>query len=245
MSLIKFSQSFVCRIKEIHWLYKIHNSTLRVKSGGCYQKGRHSRIINSSVYVDRDSCLILEDDAFILNTDVYVHGIIHIGKNSYLGDVNKRMRITIEDGKFRVGHHSKVSSDWVWIRFGGSINVGNYTNINYGGQLRSDESIIIGDYCMISYNVNVWDTNTHSFYSPKIRREITETYWPLYGKEIEKPKTLPVKIGNDVWIGENVSILKGTCIGNRVTIGLGTIIAGKEIPDDSTVISNQNVRILR
>ena len=36
-----------------------------------------------------------------------------------------------------------------------------------------------------------------------------------------------VKIGNNVWLGENVSILKGVTIGDNVIIGLGAVVVVK------------------
>ena len=45
-----------------------------------------------------------------------------------------------------------------------------------------------------------------------------------------------IKIGNNVWIGANCSILAGSDIGNNVTIGAGCVISSK-IPDNSIVLS--------
>ena len=45
----------------------------------------------------------------------------------------------------------------------------------------------------------------------------------------------PVKIGNDVWIGGNVTILPGVNIGNNVVIGAGAVV-NKDIPDNSLAV---------
>lgn len=44
-----------------------------------------------------------------------------------------------------------------------------------------------------------------------------------------------VKIGNNVWLGENVSILKGVTIGDNVIIGLGAVVT-KDIPSNSIAV---------
>lgn len=44
-----------------------------------------------------------------------------------------------------------------------------------------------------------------------------------------------VKIGNNVWLGENVTILKGVTIGDNVIIGIGSIVT-KNIPSNSVVV---------
>lgn len=47
--------------------------------------------------------------------------------------------------------------------------------------------------------------------------------------------TKPIKVGNDVYIGNNVIILPGVTIGNKVVIGAGAIVT-KDIPDNSLVV---------
>ncbi len=44
-----------------------------------------------------------------------------------------------------------------------------------------------------------------------------------------------VKIGNNVWMGENVTILKGVAIGDNVIIGLGSVVT-KDIPSNSIAV---------
>ena len=44
-----------------------------------------------------------------------------------------------------------------------------------------------------------------------------------------------VKIGNNVWLGENVTILAGVEIGNDVVIGIGSIVT-KSIPSNSLAV---------
>ena len=44
----------------------------------------------------------------------------------------------------------------------------------------------------------------------------------------------PVRIGNDVWIGGNVTILPGVTIGNNVVVAAGAVVT-KDIPDNTLV----------
>ena len=44
----------------------------------------------------------------------------------------------------------------------------------------------------------------------------------------------PVNIGNDVWIGGNVTILPGVNIGNNVVIAAGAVVT-KDVPDNSLI----------
>ena len=44
----------------------------------------------------------------------------------------------------------------------------------------------------------------------------------------------PVRIGNDVWIGGNVTILSGVTIGNNVVVAAGAVVT-RDVPDNSLV----------
>lgn len=44
----------------------------------------------------------------------------------------------------------------------------------------------------------------------------------------------PVNIGNDVWIGGNVTILPGVTIGNNVIVAAGAVVT-KDVPDNTLV----------
>nr|WP_302583589.1 DapH/DapD/GlmU-related protein [uncultured Schaedlerella sp.] len=47
--------------------------------------------------------------------------------------------------------------------------------------------------------------------------------------------TKPIKVGNDVYIGNNVIILPGVTIGNNIIIGAGAVVS-KDIPDNSVAV---------
>lgn len=47
--------------------------------------------------------------------------------------------------------------------------------------------------------------------------------------------TKPIVVGNDVYIGNNVIILPGVHIGDKVIIGAGSVVT-KDIPDNSLVV---------
>ena len=44
----------------------------------------------------------------------------------------------------------------------------------------------------------------------------------------------PVTIGDDVWIGGNVTILPGVAIGNNVVVAAGAVVT-KDVPDNCVV----------
>ena len=86
-------------------------------------------------------------------------------------------------------------------------------------KIKCFNNISIGQHVVISENVAIWDSNGHDI--------IRDGYI----------KSAPVKIGNHVWIGVNVIILKGVTIGNNVIIAAGSVV-NKDIPSDCLIAGN-------
>lgn len=170
----------------------------------------------------------------------------YIGEYSLLeqGENPVRPSYVITAGSLSVSDHVRLQCQKIWVRFGGRITIGRYTNINRGTEIRSDEFVSIGCFCRISYNIRIWDTNTHCIYTSEKRRKITQEHFPSFGYEYEKPQTQSVIIADDVWLGEKVSILKGTELGQGVIVGYNTTIINKKIPDNKRVVSKNDLLII-
>jgi len=89
--------------------------------------------------------------------------------------------------------------------------------INHNLNLSCFNKIEIGDNVAISENVTIRDSDNHCIIS-----------------ESEKPKSKPISIGNHVWIGINVTILKGVTIGDGAVIAAGSVVV-KDVPSNSLV----------
>lgn len=225
-------------LSEIKYKWIFHKSYFRVCTGANAKIGRNVIINNSRIIVTHGSSVEFGDNVRIENAVLSIDsGACIIGNNSIIGSASEKVMLNIESGKIQIGHHSKICASRFWVRFGGNIHIGDYTNINRGGEIRCDEFVSIGDYNQISYNVNIWDTNTHTVHSRDERRRITEEHYPYYGYENKRPKTKPIIIGNDCWIGENASILKGTIINDEVIVGYNCLLSNVEIPSKTTVVA--------
>lgn len=102
---------------------------------------------------------------------------------------------------------------------GKNIHVGEQFLMNYNGTILDVEKVEIGDYVMIGPNTLISTVN-HPL-SPKSRRQ---------NLGIAKS----IKIGSDVWIGGNVTILPGVTIGNNVVIAAGAVV-NKNVPSNCVV----------
>ena len=47
----------------------------------------------------------------------------------------------------------------------------------------------------------------------------------------------PITIGEDCWLGANVTVLPGVTIGDRCIIGAGSVVT-KDVPNDSVYVGN-------
>jgi acetyltransferase-like isoleucine patch superfamily enzyme len=144
-------------------------------------------------------------------------------------------KINIDTGNIFIDECSFIGAD-IFVRFGGKVTIGKYSGFSFGTEIVCDENISIGDYCMFSYNLNIYDTNSHST-DWRERRISLENR----GKETIKPTTKPVRIGNDVWIGKNSSILKGTTIGNRCIVGMDSKLVAGVYPSDTIIVSDATI----
>ena len=223
---------------ENKWRYRLQGNSVRVLQDSGFDISSGCRLRKSRIFVDSKSCIKLGNNVTISNCNIYIKGDVTIGNNTTLKDGI----YTIDNGILTIGHHCKLKAKRFWVRFGGIINIGDYTNVNDGSEVRCDESVHIGSYSRISYNVTIWDTNTHNMYTAEKRRELIEKYWPYFGKEIERPKTKPIYIGDDCWIGENATIFKGTTLNNEVIVGYGTMLTGQSIDTGKKVVNNMNLR---
>lgn len=119
-----------------------------------------------------------------------------------------------------------AKGDKVWIAKtfncdnGKNIFIGSNFTGNYNLTILDIREVRIGDNVMIGPNTLI--TTVGHPLSPKARRSHLG---------IAKPVT----IGNDVWIGGNVTILPGVTIGNNVVIGAGAVVS-KDIPDNSVAV---------
>jgi acetyltransferase-like isoleucine patch superfamily enzyme len=195
--------------------------------------GKNVKIQNSKIFLSSDSVFIVGDNTKIQNCSIYIKGSCIVGKNNIIGEKDIEVSFRI-NGKLKIEDFNKISAQ-IWMRFKSFLKIGSYNNINKKSQIRGDEKIIIGDFNQISYNVKIWDTNTHNIYKYNLRRNLTKKHYPSYGYEYEKPKTKPVVIGDDNWIGENVSLLKGTTIQNRVIVAYGCFITNFIVESNHTV----------
>ncbi len=95
------------------------------------------------------------------------------------------------------------------------IFIGEFTHFSNDISIVAFEQITIGSYCLIGDRVTMMDCDAHET-SPATRRK-------------SEGKKSPITIGNNVWIGSMVTILKGVQIGDNSVIQANSLVT-KHIP---------------
>lgn len=101
------------------------------------------------------------------------------------------------------------------LRPGAVIEIGDDTGMS-GTSICAATHISIGSGCLIGANVTITDTDFHAI-KPENRR---------YNIRFEDIATKPVRIGNNVFLGAGVIVLKGVTIGDNAVIGAGSVVVG-------------------
>jgi len=118
----------------------------------------------------------------------------------------------------------------------GRMVIGDYCYFT-NAVLLCELEVRIGNFVVIGWNTTISDTDFHPL-APAERIADAVALSPL-GKGRPRPAILklPVAIGDDVWIGPNVTILKGVRIGPGARIEAGSLIT-RDVPPRSRVLGN-------
>lgn len=91
----------------------------------------------------------------------------------------------------------------------GGIRIGDYCLISPGVRISSSCEIRIGNSCMLANGVYITDSDWHDVYN-----------------RVDTGKSAPVRIGENVWVGDRATICKGVTIGDNAIVGAGAVVVG-------------------
>ena len=140
--------------------------------------------------------------------------------------ISPRTEITVDRlGKLSIGKMFRLRSGAkARVRKNATVKIGENFSMSNNCMIVAWEKIEIGDNVQFGPGVLVYDQD-HDYQAPG-------------GLAAEKYKTSPVTIGNNVWIGANAIILRGSEIGDNCVIAAGTVVKGK-YPENSLTYQKQ------
>ncbi len=109
---------------------------------------------------------------------------------------------------------------------GQNITIGRRTFINMGCSFQDWGGIVIGDDCLIGHNCTICTVN-HSK-APERRGDMV---------------CAPVRLGNQVWVGANVTILPGVSIGDGAIIAAGAVVSRDVAP--ATIVGGIPAKLIK
>lgn len=158
----------------------------------------------TSIHIQGNSCRIdIGEDTLLENCKFFLSGNNQIVKIHAKGRI-RNTSFWLEDGNNR-------------------IEIGSGTSIE-GAHLAATEPdgcIELGEDCMLSYDIDIRNGDSHSILSLDKKERIN------YAKD--------VKIDNHVWIGAHSIILKGCHIGKDNVIGTGSVLSHLSTPPNCLI----------
>jgi len=135
-----------------------------------------------------------------------------------------------------IGEHCTMDGVHFAVGERGRIDIGNYCYF-CNVILLCELELRVGNYVVAGWNTTLADSDFHPI-SPAARIEDAIACSPLgHGRPRPLPQTLAIVVEDDVWIGPNVTILKGVRIGAGAFIEPGSLIT-QEIPPRTRVLGN-------
>ena len=89
----------------------------------------------------------------------------------------------------------------------GSITLGDYVLVSPGTRISACDEIVIGNSVMIANGAYITDSDWHG----------------IYDRTARDPRVTPVHIGDNAWIGDHATVLKG------VTVGENSVVAARAV----------------
>lgn len=132
--------------------------------------------------------------------------------------------------ELRIGPNCKLAGK-IFLSAGAKVTIGARTII-HGASFHVHEAgeVIVGDQCLFSHGISIRPSDAHRIF------DLTS------GERINLPA--PIQIGNHVWIGEQVSIMKGALIPDGCVVGIGSIVTGK-FDTPNCILEGAPARIVR
>lgn len=128
-------------------------------------------------------------------------------------------------GKIILGSKIVFTSSFsIVVRNKSTLAIGNGCTFNSNLKIKSEKEILIGDNCMIGWNVTFIDTDGHPIFIDNSR--------------INEAKS--ITIGEHVWIGANVTLLKGVKLPDETIVGYGTIVTKTFFEKNTIICGNPN-----
>lgn len=143
--------------------------------------------------------------------------------------IRNKQNISFGEG-FTCGYRCRLESVQTSSEKCGEIIFGKNVKIGDSVHIAAASKVEIGDDVLMASHIFITDLD-HGSYAGENQTN------PAVAPDERELYCDDVKIGNNVWIGENVVVLKGVTIGDGCIIGANSMV-NKSVPDGCIVAGN-------
>ena len=182
----------------------------------------------------------------------YIKGLYHpnikikkpliLGKGNIIPFVPKGVQIEIygDNNKVEIDPSVKTWNGHIVIGNPGTntpthnclVRIGNNSDSNgvWIDLLEDNSAVIIGNNCMLSWNIHIFASDFHTIYDAKTKKLLN------WGKEII--------IGDNVWVAMDCTVLKNSFIAKNCVVGASAVVAGK-FTEENCVIAGNPAKVVK
>lgn len=141
------------------------------------------------------------------------------------------IRVKGHNIRVRIGRNVELTGCVASIFTDCSLTIEAYTTMGNGEiTIAEDTSLSIGKDCMFAHGYEIRTSDMHPIYDLKTGDRLN------YGASIN--------VGDHVWLGRDVAILKGVTISNNVVIGIHSVVS-KNIESPNSIAIGSPAKVIR
>ncbi len=147
-----------------------------------------------------------------------------VGTNTQLGVTSRIWNGQSAPDRITIGDDCLILGELLTLAHGGQIVIGNDTFVSEGTRIWSARSVTVGNNVLISHNVDIHDTASHSLSAQARAAHFAAIRRSGHPAVLADVKEAAIVIEDDVWIGFGAAILPGVRIGKGAVIGAKTVV---------------------
>lgn len=151
------------------------------------------------------------------------------------GNFMKPWYVSISGNNIHIGHSFTAIGEpgnrvelGVWGREEGDgrIVIGDGCLMSPGSRISASDEVVLGDGVMLANGAYITDSDWHTIYD-RMERDVPE----------------PVHLGNNVWLGDHATVLKGVTIGENSVVAARAVVTS-DVPKN-VVVAGSPARVIK
>jgi acetyltransferase-like isoleucine patch superfamily enzyme len=136
-----------------------------------------------------------------------------------------------------IGSETRLLGRLETMGHGGHIQISTHCFIGENTNIWSASSINIGNRVLISHDVNIHDSDSHSLSATLRHEHFKAIFSSGHPNALPDVHSRPINICDDAWIGFGATVLKGVTIGRGAVVGARTVVT-KDVAPFTVVVGN-------